>query len=199
VTMTVAGYKYMQILGANTICALMPLAAIGIRVQFTEIMSQSPTSSRSWHIAHWPLLAWLETIIKLAALTIGIIAGINALSVGGFALPTGLQLAQFVILLVLSLGLIAAIFDRIADREIIAMIFVVVNNVGHWGMLLGLATGSEYLLWFAGLMLLGDLVKLWFIRMHDFTVRDYAPRILYILTLVYVGGYMLLVLLEWMR
>ena len=162
-------------------------------------MSQSPASPRSWHIAHWPLLAWLETIIKLAALIIGIVAGVSALSVGGFALPAGLQLVQFVILLVLSLGLATAIFDRIADREIIAMIFVVVNNLGHWGMILGLDTGSEYLLWFAGLMLLGDLVKLWFIRVYNFTVREYAPRVLYILTLFYVGGYVLLVLLEWMR
>ena len=162
-------------------------------------MSQSPISSRSWHIAHWPFLAWLETIIKLAALTIGIIAGINALSAGSLALPTGLQLVQFVILLLLSLGLIAAIFDRIADREITAMIFVVMNNLGHWGMLLGLTAGAEYLLWFAGLMLLGDLVKLWFIRVHNFTVRDYAPRILYILTLFYVGSYTLLILLEWVK
>ena len=162
-------------------------------------MKQSPISSRSWHIARWPLLAWLETIIKLAALSIGIMAGVNALSVGSFTLPTGLQLVQFAILLLLSLGLIAAIFDRIADREIIAMIFVVVNNLGHWGMLLGLATGCDYLLWFAGLMLLGDLVKVGFIRIHNFTVRDYAPQILYILTLFYVGGYTLLILLEWIR
>lgn len=37
--------------------------------------------------------------------------------------------------------------------------------------------------------------KIWFIRAHSFTVRDFAPRILIALTLFYVGGY----LLEWMR
>ena len=84
--MTETGQTYMQILGAAKICSLMPLAPIKARVQFVEIMRQSPTSSRSWHIAHWPLLAWLETVIKLAALTIGIIAGINALTVGGYML-----------------------------------------------------------------------------------------------------------------
>jgi hypothetical protein len=156
-------------------------------------------STRKWRIARWPALAWLETIIKLAALIIGISAGANALSAANLVFPTGLALVQFVILIMLSLGLVTAIFDRIADREIIAMIFVVVNNLGHWGMVLGLAAASERLLLFAGLMLLGDLVKLWFIRVHSFTVRDFSPRVLYALTLFYVGGYALLILLEWMR
>jgi len=83
----------------------------------------------------------------------------------------------------------SALATAATDREIIAMIFVVVNNLGHWGMISGLATGSEYLLWFAGLMLLGELVTLWFIRVYNFTVREYAPRLLYILTLFYVGGH----------
>jgi len=162
-------------------------------------MNHSHDLPRSWHVARWPILAWLETIIKLAALAIGISAGISALSAGDFAIPTGLQLVQFIILIILSLGLIAAIFDRIADREIVAMVFVVLNNLGHWGMVLGLAAGSEGLLMFAGLMLLGDLVKLWFIRVHDFTVRELSPRVLYALTLFYVGGYATLVLLELRR
>ncbi len=154
---------------------------------------------RKWHISRWPALAWLETIIKLAALVIGITAGVSALSTANLAFPAGLRLVQFIILIILSLGLVTAVFDRIADREIIAMIFVILNNMGHWGMALGLAAASERLLLFAGLMLVGDLVKLWFIRVHNFTVRDFSPRILYALTLFYVGGYALLILLEWMR
>ncbi len=154
---------------------------------------------RSWHITRWPFLAWLETIIKLVALAIGITAGVSALSAANFAFPAGLRLVQFVILIILSLGLVTAVFDRIADREIIAMIFVVLNNMGHWGMVLGLTVASERLLLFSGLMLVGDLVKLWFIRVHNFTVRDFSPRVVYALTLFYVGGYVLLILLEWMR
>jgi hypothetical protein len=162
-------------------------------------MSSSSSSPRSWHIARWPALAWLETIIKLVALIIGISAGVSALSVANLALPAGLRLVQFIMLIVLSLGLMAAIFDRIADREIVAMIFVLINNLGHWGMVLGAAAGSNYLLLFAALMLLGDLVKLWFIRAHNFTVREFAPRVLLGLTLFYVIGYGMIILLEWIR
>ena len=57
-------------------------------------MSHLPVAPRSWHVARWPLLAWLETIIKLAALAVGIAAGANALSAGNIAFPAGLRLKR---------------------------------------------------------------------------------------------------------
>jgi len=156
-------------------------------------------STKAWHVARWPPLAWLETGIKLLALGIGVGTAVAALADPTFAFPTGLRLVQFIILIILSLGLVAAIFDRLTDRELIAMGFVVLNNLGHWGMVLALATASNLgrTVWlFAGLMLLGDLVKLWFIKTANFTVRDFPQRTLYILTGMYVVGYTLILLLE---
>jgi hypothetical protein len=105
-------------------------------------MNQEPSSSsaRRWHVAPWPPLAWLETGIKLVAIVVGIVALIQALSAGNLSLPSGLRLVQFAILALLSLGLVAAIFDRIVEREIVAMVFVLLNNLGHWGMVFALAT-----------------------------------------------------------
>jgi hypothetical protein len=157
------------------------------------------TDRQQWHVAAWPPLAWLETVVKLAALILGIVALGQALSGGTFSLPGGLRLAQFVVLALLSLGLMAAIFDRLAEREIVAMVFVVINNVGHWGMVVALATepGPGWLLpAFAGLMLLGDLIKLVFLRIHSFTVRDTPQAVLYGLTSGYVVGYLVVLLLE---
>ncbi len=156
-------------------------------------------STKAWHVARWPPLAWLETGIKLLALGIGVGTAVAALAEPTFAFPSGLRLVQFIILIILSLGLVAAIFDRLADRELIAMGFVVLNNLGHWGMVLALATTSNLgrTVWlFAALMLLGDLVKIWFIKTANFTVRDFPQRTLYILTGMYVVGYTLILLLE---
>jgi hypothetical protein len=158
-------------------------------------------AARRWHVARWPPLAWLETAIKLAAIFLGIVAGVQALSGGTLAIPAGLRLAQLIILALLSFGLVAAIFDRLAGREIVAMVFVVLNNLGHWGMVLALATnpGPGWMLpAFAALMLLGDLVKLLFLKVHDFSVRDTPPAVLYGLTLVYVVGYLAILILEWL-
>ncbi len=157
------------------------------------------SSTKAWHVARWPPLAWLETGIKLLALGIGVGTAVAALANPTFAFPTGLRLGQFILLVILSLGLVAAIFDRLTDRELIAMGFVVLNNLGHWGMVLALATASNLgrTVWlFAGLMLLGDLVKIWFIKTANFTVRDFPQRTLYILTGMYVVGYTLILLLE---
>jgi hypothetical protein len=154
-----------------------------------------------WHVSSWPPLAWLETASKLISLILGLVALVQALASGAFALPGGLRLAQLIVLVFLSLGLVAAIFDRLAEREIVATIFVV-NNLGHWGMVVALASepGPGGLLpAFAGLMLLGVLVKLVSLRLHDFSVRDTPRAVLYGLTSVYVVGYLLILLLELVR
>lgn len=155
------------------------------------------TTHKSWHFGHWPPLAWLETIIKLIAIVLGISALLRAFGADGINLPSGLELIQLVILLLLSVGLLFAIFDRIADRDIISMIFVVLNNLGHWGMVLALATAvGAPLALFAGLMLLGDIIKIIFIRRHSFTVRDYSSSMLYRLTSIYILGYAAILVLE---
>lgn len=165
-------------------------------------MSESePTPApKAWRVFPWPPLAWVETIIKLVAFGFGIAALVQALSAGTFGLPGDLHLVQLIVLFVLSLGLVAAIFDRLAEREIVAMAFVILNNVAHWGMVVALLfqPGPGWLLLaFASLMLVGDLVKLVFLRVHtEFSVRD-TPRIaLYGLTGAYVVGYLIILLLE---
>lgn len=160
------------------------------------------TPAKSWHVAEWPPLAWLETIIKLAAIVVGLIALAQALSSGTFGLPGGIRLAQLVVLTVLALGLLAAILDRIIGREIVAMAFVILNNLGHWGMVVALAFSpgpGVLLVAYAALMLVGDLVKLVFLKVHDFSVRDLPKTTLYGLTGFYVLGYVALLLLELVR
>ena len=161
--------------------------------------TSSNNTTKNWHVAQWPPLAWAETVIKVIALTIAILGTIRALSAGAFAFPTGLRLAQLIVQVILALGLVAAIFDRLIEREIIAMAFVILNNLGHWGMALALATTAApgaHLSAFAALMLLGDLVKLVFLKVHNFRVRDTPLATMYGLTLFYVAGYAVLLILQ---
>ncbi len=151
-------------------------------------------TSKRWHIAQWGTLGWIETGIKLVALAIGIWAGAAALVRGGLALPAGAPLAQLIVMALMALGLVAAIGDRLIERESIAMGFVILNNLGHWGMVAYLAaspTSGLPLLAFAGLMLAGDLVKLYFLATTKFTVRGLPRWILFALTGAYVAGYVL--------
>lgn len=165
-------------------------------------MKKSDPSVRRWYVAQWPPLAWLETVIKLVAIGVGVAAFIGMLSKGDWALPSGFRLAQAIVLALLSLGLVVAIFDRLAEREVVATIFVIFNNLGHWGMVLALASESVPgggLVAFCALMLAGDLVKLIFLKVHDFTVRETPRSVLYGLTLSYVAGYAVVLILELLR
>ena len=157
--------------------------------------------SGGWYIAKWSPLAWLETIIKPIAILIGIAALVNALSYGTFELPSGLRLAQFVVLGILCLGLVAAIFDRLSGREIVSMVFVLFNNLGHWGLLIALAfvpRPAALLVYFSVLMLGGDLVKLASFKVDNFTQPGVSPATLYALTGFYVAGYAILLVLDWL-
>ncbi|MBN2305166.1 MAG: hypothetical protein JXQ72_11845, partial [Anaerolineae bacterium] len=93
---------------------------------------------RQWHVHPWPPLAWAETVIKLVAMAVGLTALVSVLY-GSFVVPGGAALAQFLILIALAVGLVAAIVDRFIEREVIAMFFVIGNNAGHWSMVIALA------------------------------------------------------------
>ncbi len=159
----------------------------------------STTGIREWHIAKWSALAWLETVIKSIAIAIGIYVFIQALSNGSFAWPVGFELVQFLILVLLSIGLVAAIFDRIHRREIISMIFMIFNNIGHWGitatMLFVPGPGISYI-YFIILMLVGDFVKMASFKIDQFSLPGVSRATLYSLTGVYLFGYFLILLFE---
>ena len=162
-------------------------------------MQATQQTRKKWHVARWPLLAWLETMVKLVALGIGVWALVSRLPAGALAWPAGGQRVQLIVLVVLSLGLVAAIYDRLLERELVAMGFVLVNNLGHWGMVAYLLMGpadSTWLTVFAALMAAGDLVKIGFLYRHNFQVRDTPPAVLYGLTGFYLLGYLVILALE---
>jgi len=159
-------------------------------------LSEAP-AARSWHVGEWSGLAWLETTLKVAGIAVGIAALMTALDHPADG-ASGVRLAGTIILAVLSLGLVAAIADRVADREVVGVVFILGMNVGHWAMTVALARDPDIgglLLAFAGLMLAGDLVKLAFLATSDFTVRSVPPAVVYGLTSVYAVGYVVLIVI----
>lgn len=160
---------------------------------------EQPAEQKQWYIGDWGPLGWLETTIKLIGLLIAIVTVLMTFFEGAeFEFPASTRMAQWIVLFALSLGILLAVIDRIIEREVIAMGFVIINNVGHWGMLIALMfvprpDGGVML--FAGMMLFGDLVKLWFLYTTGFTVRNTPRSVMYFLTTCYVIGYALIVVL----
>lgn len=152
---------------------------------------------RPWHVGEWPALAWLETALKVVGVGVGIAALMTALDAPADA-ASGVRLAGTIILAVLSLGLVAAIADRVADREVVGLVFILAMNVGHWAMTVALARDPDtggFLLAFAGLMLAGDLAKLAFLATSDFTVRSVPRGVVLGLTGAFAIGYVVLIII----
>ena len=168
------------------------------------------SSAKRWYVGRWPPLAWLVGVIKGVAIAIGIAAHVRARAVGvlwrpemlGVWHPEPVVLAQGIILVILSLGLVIAVLDRLRSREVLAIVFLLLNNLGHWGMVMALAfkPGPGWRLpAFAGLMLVGDLVKLVSLQIHGCTVPGISLAVLNRSTAAYAAGYSLILVLEVVR
>ncbi len=141
----------------------------------------------------WPPLSKTETLIKLAAFGFAYTA--LATSIGRAAVPIAQDvrsLAQAVILGVLALGLVAAVWDRWRRREVVSMVFVLLNAPAHGLLLVALLHGAGVDFWltlFASLMLLGDLIKAVSFYVPPPPVRDLSPAVGAALTGIYALGY----------
>jgi len=155
--------------------------------------------SRGWHFYNWTLLGWLETAVKTIALFIAIRAFQFSLIAPVWKIPSGIQMVQWILLIILSLGIFFAIFNRWQNKEITSMLFVLLNNMGHWGMLIALTknTGWNMLPVFSFMMMLGDLIKIIFLRQTRYTEKNIPVNIFVWFTLFFAAGYALIGLLNW--
>jgi hypothetical protein len=155
-------------------------------------------TDRAWHVGDYGPFGWAETAVKAVAFVCAYIAFAHALDRTLHA-PTGIRVVELVLIGIAEVGLLAAIGERLIEREAIAMGFVVFNNAAHVGMLYALLAvpgpGGLVSL-FCGLMLTGESIKLVWLRTSGFRVREIAPLVVQGLVAAYAAIY-LAALLIW--
>lgn len=132
-------------------------------------------SSNGWWLNQWPLLGWLETFVKIAAWCfVPFVHVPNAPPVNPAEVP--IAFATETLIMFVAAGLIgAAIIDRLIYRELISIVFVFPNNWAHWTVVHAMykygreGTNVRYMRIFCWLMFAGDVVKLVFFAVHDFS------------------------------
>jgi len=85
---------------------------------------------RQWHVGRRPVLGWAETGVKLVGVAVGVYAlwqGTTALA----AWSTGSTIAV-ILLGCLAGSLTPAVRDHWRRREVVSMVLIVLNIVGHW-------------------------------------------------------------------
>jgi hypothetical protein len=116
----------------------------------------------------------METSAKSLAFLCAYVALASSVTTG-WSTPRAVRRVELVLVGIATLGLLAAIGDRLLEREVIAMVFVCFNNLAHLALLLSLLTSGgpgRLLTAFALLMICGELVKIGFLYSTGFTVRN---------------------------
>ena len=85
-----------------------------------------------WHVARWGALGWIETGVKSLAFLCAYVALAHTDTTSGWSAPHGVRIVELVLLGAASLGLLAAIGDRLLEREIVAMVFVCSTTQPIW-------------------------------------------------------------------
>lgn len=134
-------------------------------------MQQTTTG---WHIGSWGFWGWLETAVKGVGIIVGLLAGLQALNSGNSVVFDGNPHLAAVIWL----GLICLIVVlgvpvlRITQKEIISIIFAILNALGHLGMLYSLLTipdSRTLAIIFGVAYIAGELVKQRFLTVSGYT------------------------------
>ncbi|MDZ4763706.1 MAG: hypothetical protein SGI73_04085 [Chloroflexota bacterium] len=129
-------------------------------------------AAQKWHVASWGAWGWAETLVKGVGIAAGIIALIGALSASTFFLGDNPRLAAVIVIGIMTLLLFGAVFIRLRQREVISMIFVILNVIGHAGIFIALLRQPDMRVLpivFAIAFIAGELVKQRFLVVSGFT------------------------------
>ena len=129
-------------------------------------------SAQGWHVAEWGLWGWVETILKVIGLIAGIAAFFGSNSANPLTIGGNPHLAAVILLALLMLLSLGALGLRVQQKEIISLIFGIVNFLGHLGLLIALLRLPDSMtlsLIFGVFYTAGQLTKLQFLNVSGYT------------------------------
>jgi hypothetical protein len=133
---------------------------------------QADAQPQQWHTAQWGVLGWVETILKLIGFGAGVVAFFVSLSAHGFSLRSNPHLAAIIVLMLATLFSLVMVVLRFQQKEIISMIFAVLQALASLGLLFALLRIVDVkglALVFGVCFTLGQIVKLQFLRTTGYT------------------------------
>ena len=138
-------------------------------------------SKGGWHVAPMSRLEWLETVLKMVAMVVAFVTFARVFDAGRMSAPADSTGIQSRILFWMAVGLAFAIVDRLQQREVFSIGFVVVNDLAHWAMYLSFMSGLSHVapvIVYCALMMAGDLAKIAFFTTSKYTVRGIPKPLL---------------------
>jgi len=153
---------------------------------------------KDWRCQKYGPLGWMETIVKIIAIGVAI-ASLSIYNRASTILKKE-RIAQIVLMAIIGAALIAGIVQRVLDKELFALGFIVVHVIGHWILVLVLILSVDpgsFIFTYAFLMTLGEYIKLLFLFLADnIEVRFLTKPILYGISIAFVVVYLTIIILQ---
>lgn len=159
---------------------------------------QRETQAQGWHTSEWGAWGWLETILKLVALAAGVIAFFQSDAANPLVIGDNPYLAALILLGLETLGALAQVGIRFVQREVVSFVFAILNLLGHLGLLVALLrvpTDTTLFIIFGVFYVLGQLVKVQFLRTSGYTEGGATSRGMIMVSLVMAAFYAVFVVL----
>lgn len=159
---------------------------------------QKTRQAQGWHTAQWGTWGWAETILKLIAIIGGILAFFQDTIANEMMLGSNPHLAAVVLFALLTLFSVAQIGIRFTQKEIVSMIFAVLNFLGHLALLVALLrvpTDLTLAILFGVFYVLGGIVKVQFMRVTGYTEGGATSAMMIRVAAIMAVPYILFVIL----
>jgi hypothetical protein len=131
------------------------------------------TAAQGWHVANWGLWGWLETVVKLIGVGVGIFAFFSTSAIATLTIGGSPRLAAVILLALLVVLTFGIIFLRLRQQEVISVLYAALNFLGHAGMLIALLRApsqvATYGILFALAYIIGELIKQRFLVISGYT------------------------------
>lgn len=156
------------------------------------------TQTQDWYVGQWGLYGWLETAAKFIGIVVAFIAFAQSLSSPDFIIGGNPRLAAIIAFIPLVLIWTYNLILRYQQREIISMIFGVINALGHIALLMALLKIPEqrtFAIIFAIAFIAGEVFKRIFLITTGFTESGRSQSTMINISNVFIGAYVLFLLL----
>lgn len=162
---------------------------------------QNTTNNRvemtGWHVKNWNALGWLETAIKLGGIASAAVGAVTMVGSEGLEL-SGVDYGVVAVAVLLSLGAVFQLVLRVKQKELISLVFAVVNLSGH-AALLWVVVYASAASWvpvaFGSAYVVGELIKQRFLAASGYTEDGQTPAGMQRLSRIVAGVNALLVVL----
>eukprot|EP01118_Nematostelium_gracile_P012715 TRINITY_DN4688_c0_g1_i1.p1 TRINITY_DN4688_c0_g1~~TRINITY_DN4688_c0_g1_i1.p1 ORF type:complete len:189 (+),score=33.36 TRINITY_DN4688_c0_g1_i1:64-567(+) len=153
---------------------------------------------RDWRCQKYGPLGWMETLVKLIAIGVGF----ASLSIYNNKKRTFVKarIAQIVLLAIIGVMYVAMFVQRIFDKELFAIGFMVLQIFSHWIVVIVLILSKEpghFIFTYVFLMIMGEYIKIMFLALAENPeVKFFNKPILFVISIVLILLYLITLILQ---